>query len=403
MVGHNLMSLKGDRDDSTVATYQPTVYTEKALKKVRDSDNPPTMEELEEASLGECSDSSSSMPSLSPPPSPGVAATTSRKATKKQDNSTKKPSWTSRSIANSDRSDDDAAITTPMFSTPVSVAESQSEAPPLEPITYDFADATPRGRISRKKKYTKASARIARGERPDSHELKSNQRSVVTNSIRAANEPSLSIPDLKMTDLMMETNFIDNPQASFLSLRRVASDDDDDDASVDVIVSDECMEPSSVVAPRAPSAPPTARALAMTDNADEQVGKNGLAGHEGPTAEHLRQLVEKKVTTEPDEGKSAAANAKEDEPDVGEMTAPTDHVAPGGTNTPKAENKKKLSAAVVDKTSLTKAPTEPAATPVPPSGFPNSPYIVADKDLPEWMRKFKQMGLDTVAEPHGRP
>jgi hypothetical protein len=386
MVTHNLMGLKGDRDDSTVATYQPTVYTEEALKKVRGGDKPPTMEELEEASLGEYSDSSSSMPSLSPPPSPGVAAT-SRKAAKQQDSRMKKPSWTSRSIANSDRSDDDAAITTPMFSTPVSVAESQSEgtsvAPSMEPVTYDFADATPRGRISRKKKYAKASARIARGERPDPHDLKSNQRPVVTNSIRAANEPSLSMPDLKMTDLMMETTCIDHPQASYLSLRRVASHDDD--ASVDVIVSNECMEPSSFVAPSASSAP-TARTLSMADNADEQVGKNGLVGHEGPTADHQQQLVEKDPTTQPDEGKFGAPNAKQNEPDVAEMTAPTDYVAPFDPNTPKAENKKKLSAAVVD-----------------PSGFPASPYIVADKDLPEWMRKFKQMGLDTVAEPHGRP
>lgn len=201
--GHNLMKLKGDRDDSTVATYKTAVYTEAALKKAEAGDKGPTMEELDEISIGDSSDSSSS---FSPPTSPVSGNGLTSKSMRSIVRGLKKPSWASRSVAGSEFSNDDGKESV-IFETPDSSARPCNEIPqppPLKPVTYDFDD-TPRSRLPRKK-YTKADVRPLEDEYPDELDIKMHKRPVFSTSCLAADEASLSLPELKMNDLMVDTS-----------------------------------------------------------------------------------------------------------------------------------------------------------------------------------------------------
>jgi hypothetical protein len=183
----------------------------------------------------------------------------------------------------------------------------------------------------------------------------------------------------------METTYTDYPQASFLSLRPCASHD-----SVDLIVTDESMEPSGVVAA---SKANLSFASSMTDTAAEKVG------HENPKVDQPHPAIENESTTTSSEGGTPKSISAKDVAMHKNATTCCEKL--NGVDTPTiAETMEQAAEETTASMNVPAVVNKPQAEvpPPPPTGFPASPYIVPDKDLPEWMRKFKQMGLDNVSE-----
>jgi hypothetical protein len=125
--------------------------------------------------------------------------------------------------------------------------------------------------------------------------------------------------------------------------------------------------------------------------------------HENPKVDQPHPAIENESTrTFSDGGTPKAISTKQGEEDVAMQTnATTCCENVNGVDTPMMaetmEQAAEETTACMNVTAVMNKP-QAEAPPPPPTGFPASPYIVPDKDLPEWMRKFKQMGLDNVSE-----